>query len=98
MFDWLNSGLGYIIKFCYSLTNNYALALLLFAFLIKVLITAGLVLGIIRFLSGYEVIKGLETIENASLVCLNASVVMTGAFPFMFVVSKILSKPLKTKV
>ena len=66
------------------------------AFLIKVLITAGLVLGIIRFLSGYEVIKGLETIENASLVCLNASVVMTGAFPFMFVVSKILSKPLKT--
>ncbi len=38
MFDWLNSGLGYIIKFCYSLTNNYALALLLFAFLIKVLL------------------------------------------------------------
>ena len=64
------------------------------AFLIKVLITIGLVLGIIRFLSGYEVIKGLETIENASLVCLNASVVMTGAFPFMFVVSKLLSKPL----
>lgn len=65
------------------------------AFIIKVLITAGLVIGIIRFLSGYEVIKGLETIENAALVCLNASVVMTGAFPFMFVVSKLLSKPLK---
>ena len=38
MFDWLNQGLGYIIKFCYSLTNNYALALLLFAFLIKLLL------------------------------------------------------------
>ena len=38
MFNWINQGLGYIIKFCYSLTNNYALALLLFAFLIKLLL------------------------------------------------------------
>ena len=66
----------------------------IFAFIIKVLITAGLVMGIVRFLSGYEVIKGLDTIENGALVCLNASIVMTGAFPFMSVVSRLLSKPL----
>ncbi len=65
------------------------------AYIIKALITVGLVIGIVRFLSGYEVIKGLETIENGTLICLNASIVMTGAFPFMFVLSKLLSRPLK---
>lgn len=38
MFDWLYQGLGYIIRFCYSLTNNYALALLLFALFVKVVL------------------------------------------------------------
>lgn len=35
MLDWLYQGLGYIIRFCYSLTNNYALALLVFAVFVK---------------------------------------------------------------
>ena len=61
---------------------------------IKILITVGLVLGIIRFLTGYELIRGLDTLENGAAVCLNASVVMTGAFPFVFVLSKILKKPM----
>lgn len=66
-----------------------------FGYFIKVIITIGLALGIIRFLSGFELIKGLETIEEGSRICFNASIVMTGAFPLMFVVSKLLSKPLK---
>ena len=37
MFDWLYTGLGYVIRLCYSVTNNYATALLLFAVAIKVL-------------------------------------------------------------
>ena len=66
-----------------------------FGYLIKIIITIGLSLGIIRFLSGYELIKGLDTIEEGARICLNASIVMTGAFPFMLVISKLLSKPLK---
>lgn len=66
-----------------------------FGYFIKVIITIGLALGIIRFLSGFEVIKGLETIEEGARICFNASIVMTGAFPLMFVVSKALSKPIK---
>lgn len=66
-----------------------------FGYLIKVLITIGLVLGIIRSLSGYEVIKGLETMEEGARICLNASIVMTGAFPLIYVISKLLAKPLK---
>ena len=65
-----------------------------FGYLIKVLITVGLVLGIVRFLSGKEVIEGLDTIENGAAVCLNASIVMTGAFPLMSIISRVLSKPL----
>ena len=66
-----------------------------FGYAIKVLIIVGLALGIIRFLTGYEPIGGLETLEEGARICLNASIVMTGAFPFMFLVSKALSKPIR---
>lgn len=65
-----------------------------FGIFIKTLIIIGLSLGIIRFLSGKEIIKGLETIESGAAVCLNASIVMSGAFPLIHVISKLLSKPL----
>lgn len=39
MFDWLNHGIGYIIRFCSSLVNNnYGLALLVFAFITKLIL------------------------------------------------------------
>lgn len=66
-----------------------------FGVAIKVLITFGLVLGMIRFLTGYELIKGLATLEEGAAVCVNASVVMAGAFPFIFLLSKIIAKPVK---
>jgi len=61
---------------------------------IKILITFGLVLGIIQFLTGYEIIKGVDTLESGAKVCLNAAVFMTGAFPFIFILSKLLNKPM----
>ncbi len=64
-------------------------------FIIKLLVVMGLVLGIINFLAKEEVIKGLGTIEEGGMVCLNASIVMTGMFPLIFIVSKLLSKPLE---
>ncbi len=38
MFDFLNVPFGWIIKVCYQLTNNYALALLLFALALQILL------------------------------------------------------------
>ena len=67
----------------------------IFGIFIKIIITIGLVLGIIEFLTDYQVIKGLGTLEEGAAVCLNASAVMTGAFPFMYLVSKLISRPLK---
>lgn len=66
-----------------------------FGYFIKVIITIGLALGIVRFFSGFQLVGGLEKIEEGARICLNASIVMTGAFPLMFVISKVLSKPLK---
>ncbi len=62
---------------------------------IKILITFGLALGILKFLVGLEPIKGLASLEEAATVCLNAAAVMSGAFPLLLVVSKLLKKPLQ---
>lgn len=62
---------------------------------IKILITVGLIFGIVRSLSGVEIIKGLNTLEDAGLICLNAAVVMTGAFPLLHILSRLLSRQLK---
>lgn len=61
----------------------------------KILITIGLALGILRYLTGIEVLPGLASLEEGGLVCLNASAVMSGAFPLMNLLSRILQKPLK---
>ena len=66
-----------------------------FGTFIKILITIGLALGILKYLLGIELIKGLETFEAGGLICLNACAVMTGAFPLMYVLGKALKKPMK---
>jgi len=65
-----------------------------FGVFITTLITFGLALGIIKFLTGFEVIKGIGTIEDGASICVNAAVVLSGAFPLMYVLSKALTKPL----
>lgn len=61
---------------------------------IKVLITVGLALGILRYLTGLEPIPGLAPIEGEPImVCFGAAIVMSGAFPLIYIVSKLLKKP-----
>ncbi|MBQ8432963.1 MAG: ethanolamine utilization protein EutH [Clostridia bacterium] len=62
---------------------------------IKILITFGLAIGIFTFLTGIELLPGVDTFENTAGVVLNAAAVMTGAFPLLFVLSKLLTKPLQ---
>lgn len=63
--------------------------------IIKIMITIGLGLGVLRYLTGVELIKGLATLEEGAAICLSASVVMAGAFPLLAIVSKVLAKPLE---
>lgn len=62
---------------------------------INILITVGLAFGILKFLTGVEIIKGLAPIEEGAAVCLNASCVMAGAFPLINILSRVFAKPLK---
>ncbi len=62
---------------------------------LKMLIIFGLMLGLLRFLTGIELIRGLETFEEGARICFNAVAVMSGAFPFLYLVSKGISKPLR---
>ncbi len=80
-------GLIYVPELCVKI-------FLVLGNVLKILIVIGLSLGIIEFLTGFEVIKGLSKLEDASLICLNASVVMTGAFPFLYIMSRLINKPL----
>lgn len=67
----------------------------IFGVAIKIVITIGLILGVLTFLTGVELINGLATLEEGAAICLNASAVMSGAFVFLEIVSRIISKPLK---
>ena len=66
-----------------------------FGIFITILVTIGLALGIIKFLTGIEIIEGLSTIEEGASICVNAAIVLSGSFPFMYILSKILSKLIK---
>lgn len=63
-------------------------------FVIKAVITAGLASGIFEALTGIKLIPGADTLESGIHVITNLACVMAGAFSLVFLVSKILSRPL----
>ena len=65
------------------------------AVVIRGIITIGLMIGVIHFLTGKKLISPIGTLEEGVMVCVNASVVLAGAFPLMYIVSKLLEKPLR---
>ncbi len=65
-----------------------------FGVLIKILITIGLVLGIFTFLTDIKLSEHLDTYESGIMIVANAAAVMTGAFPLVYVVSKLMRRPL----
>ena len=83
----ISIGLFKFPNICVKICNILAVGM-------KCVITLGLALGLIRFVTGFEVIRGLSTIEEGMDICLNACVVMSGAFPLLLILSKVLSKPL----
>lgn len=64
-----------------------------FAKMMTILIIVGLFMGIVNFLTGEELIKGIAPIEEGAMVCFNASIVMCGMFPLLNIVSRLAKKP-----
>ncbi|MBO5253376.1 MAG: ethanolamine utilization protein EutH [Clostridia bacterium] len=65
-----------------------------FGVFMRALGVLGLACAIFTFLTKVQISPHFDTLENAALVCVNACVTLSGALPFMFIVSKLLHKPL----
>ncbi len=61
---------------------------------ILALITAGLAVSIFQTLTGWELIRGLAPIEEGFQTVGAIAIVLAGAFPLVYVVTKLLRKPL----
>ncbi len=62
--------------------------------IITVLIYVGLILGILKFLTGFVVIKGLNPIEEGFAAVSGIAIMLSGAVPLMYVLTTVLKKPL----
>ena len=58
------------------------------------LITVGLVAGLIETLTGFTVIPGMAPLEEGFITVGAIAIVLAGAFPLVFVITKLLKKPL----
>ena len=65
-----------------------------FGLIMKAVLIVGLVCAMFTFLTKIEICEHFDTLENAAFICVNACVTLSGALPFMFVVSKLLNKPM----
>lgn len=66
----------------------------IFGKLIIALITVGLAAAIVESLTGFAIIPGMAPIEDGFLTVGAIAIVLAGAFPLVFVVTKLLKKPL----
>ena len=65
-----------------------------FGFFMKALAILGLVCAMFTFLTKIKINDNFDTFENGAFICANACVTLSGALPFMFILSKLLDKPL----
>lgn len=65
------------------------------ALIIKAVITAGLIFGIIEYLTGKALIPYMDNLGNAIDIIINIICIMAGALPLFFILKKILSPALK---
>ncbi len=61
---------------------------------IRLIITVGLVIGIVQFLTGKTLVPYTDTFENIVGVLTNIMCIMTGAFPLLYVLKRVMSRPL----
>lgn len=66
----------------------------IFGTAMKALALVGLMLSLFTFLTKVQLSPHFDTFENGALICANACVTLSGALPFMMIVSRLLAKPL----
>lgn len=63
-------------------------------FIVKTLVTVGLAAGIFELLVGVKLIPKSDTINIGMDTIIHIACIMTGAFPFLYIVAKLLRRPL----
>ena len=66
-----------------------------FGHMIRWIAMLGLVFSIFTFLTKIPVCADFDSFENAAFICANACVTLSGTLPLMFVVSRLLRKPME---
>ncbi|MBE6924490.1 MAG: ethanolamine utilization protein EutH [Ruminococcaceae bacterium] len=66
----------------------------LFGKAVIALITIGLTAAIVQSLTGFTIIPGMAPIEDGFLTVGSIAIVLAGAFPLVFTITKVLKKPL----
>ena len=65
------------------------------AFFIKAVVTAGLIFGIIEYLTGKALIPYMDNLNNAMDIIINIMCIMAGALPLFHVLKKVLTPALR---
>ena len=65
-----------------------------FGHIIRWVAMIGLACAIFTFLTKIQIYEHFDSFENAAFICVNACVTLSGALPLMFVLSKLLNRPL----
>ncbi len=63
-----------------------------FAWVIKAVITFGLFVGVVEFLTGFAILPQMETLGNAMDIIVNIMCIMAGAFPLLSLCKRLLRK------
>lgn len=66
-----------------------------FGKVIRCVALAGLACAIFTFLTKRQISPYFDTLENAAFICLNGCVTLSGMLPLMYLITKILNKPLQ---
>ncbi len=61
---------------------------------IRLIITVGFVIGAVQFLTGKTFVPYTDSFENIVGVLTNIMCIMTGAFPLLYILKKVMSRPL----
>ena len=61
---------------------------------IKAIITFGLIVGIVDFLTGFEIVPGVDSLENVMKTIASILCIMVGVLPLLSILKRILKKPL----
>ena len=86
---------AFVIGFFLILFPNGCIkAFTIFGHVIRIIALLGLACAIFTFLTKIPVVPYFETMENASAICVNACITLSGTMPLMFLVSKVLNKPM----